>query len=72
MQIYSRIHARIHANKLLITTQSIKNLRNLVPRTSLLPVSLSRSVGADRREPWEQGWNLRTPAFAEINKRGFL
>ena len=29
---------------------------NLVPRFSLLPVSLSRSVGTCRREPWERGW----------------
>ena len=35
-------------------------------------LSLSRSVGADRREPWEQGWNLQTPASAEMNKRGFF
>ena len=54
--------------------QSIRNLRNLVPRFSLLPVSLSlsHSVGADRREPWERGWNLRTPASAEMNKRVFF
>ena len=33
---------------------------NLVPGFSLLPVSLSRSVGTCRREPWERGSGLNT------------
>ena len=37
-----------------------------------LSLSLFRSVEASRREPYEQDWNLRTPAFAEMNKGGFL
>ena len=32
------------------------SVNNLVPRFSLLPVSLSRSVRTGRREPWERGW----------------
>ena len=34
-------------------------LSNLVLGFSLLPLSLSRSVGMGRREPWERGWLLR-------------
>ena len=30
--------------------------------TTSFPGSLSRSVGTGKREPWERGWNLQTPA----------
>ena len=46
--------------------------RSQVLSPTRLSLSLFRYVEAGRREPWEQSWNLRTPAFAEMNKGGFL
>ena len=45
--------------------------RSQVLSPTRLSLSLFRSVEASRGEPWEQDWNLRTPAFAEMNKGGF-
>jgi len=39
-----------------VGTKKNRTNASLVPRFSLLPVSLSRSVGTGRREPWEKGW----------------
>ena len=56
-KIWSPSRSKIWTLKLRSNFGLVRSKINLVTRFSLLRVSLSRSVGAGRREPWERGWS---------------